>query len=77
MLITTGGHDDRVYPAHSYKFAAELQYRQQNAAPVLFKEKEGAGNAEALSVTRQIRSSADWLSFVYFHLRQVVVYEVK
>lgn len=77
MLITTGDHDDRVYPAHSYKFAAELQYRQQGAPPILFEEKKGTGNAEALSVSEQIRNSADWLSFVYFHLRQTVVYEIK
>lgn len=77
MMIITGDHDDRAYPAHSYKFAAELQYRQRGPLPILFEEKEGRGNAEALSVGREIRNSADWLSFVYFHLRQAVVYEVK
>lgn len=76
-LLTAGDRDDRVYPAHSYKFAAELQYRQKGPQPVLFLQREGEGNAEARTVTQEIRNRADWLSFMYFHLQQPVVYEIK
>jgi prolyl oligopeptidase len=44
MLITTGDHDDRVFPAHSYKFAAALQQAQGGDAPVLLNVHMNAGH---------------------------------
>ena len=44
MLIATGDHDDRVFPAHSYKFAAALQQAQAGSAPILLAVRQNAGH---------------------------------
>ena len=44
MLIVTGDHDDRVFPAHSYKFAATLQHAQAGDAPILLNVAANAGH---------------------------------
>lgn len=75
-LLLAGDHDDRVYPAHSFKFAAGLQSLQQGPLPVLFMSREHSGNGTGTPVSQAIRESADWLSFLYFHLQQPVVYEL-
>ncbi|MEA2718719.1 MAG: prolyl oligopeptidase [Candidatus Eremiobacteraeota bacterium] len=51
MLITTGDHDDRVLPAHSYKFAAALQQAQGGDAPILLRVTENAGHDYAAAGT--------------------------
>lgn len=76
-LVITGDKDDRVYPAHSYKFAAELQAKQKGQLPILLLVEKGAGELEYMPVDRKIRESADVLSFIFFQLKQPVVYEFK
>lgn len=44
VLVTTGDHDDRVFPAHSYKFAAALQSAQAGDAPILLRVAQNAGH---------------------------------
>ena len=55
MYITTGDHDDRVVPAHSYKFAAALQQAQAGDAPILLRVVENAGHDYAVAGTGAAR----------------------
>ena len=66
-LITTADHDDRVVPAHSFKYAATLQERQGGTAPVLIRieTKSGHGSSNTLKL---IESTADIYAFVMYHL---------
>lgn len=63
-LITTGDHDDRVVPAHSYKFAAELQRVQTGEAPVLIRIDTSAGHGAGKPTQKLIDETADWMSFL-------------
>ena len=67
-LISTADHDDRVVPAHSYKFAAALQKAQGGKAPVMIRieTRVGHGSGRALSLT--IEKLADQYSFLMHHL---------
>lgn len=63
-LVTTGDHDDRVVPAHSYKFAAELQRAQAGDAPILIRIDVSAGHGGGKPTTKMIEESADTLAFL-------------
>ncbi len=65
-LITTGDHDDRVVPAHSFKFAATLQSAQAQAGgkPVLIRIETRAGHGAGKPTTKLIEESADKLAFL-------------
>ncbi len=63
-LITTGDHDDRVVPAHSFKFAAALQHAQGGDAPVLLRVQTRAGHGAGKPVTLQIEEQADIHAFL-------------
>jgi prolyl oligopeptidase len=65
VLITTADHDDRVVPAHSFKFAAALQHAQAGPAPVLIRIETRAGHGTGKPVSKQIEESADELSFLW------------
>lgn len=65
-LITTGDHDDRVVPAHSFKFAAELQDKQGGDAPVLIRIETNAGHGAGTPVSKTIEQYADIFSFTLF-----------
>lgn len=67
-LITTGERDDRVVPAHSYKFAARLQEHQQGNAPVLINIFEHTGHGTGKSVSQQINEQADKWSFLFANI---------
>jgi prolyl oligopeptidase len=62
-LITTADHDDRVVPAHSFKFAAELQVCQAGPSPVLIRIDVNAGHGAGKSTQLQIAEWADVWSF--------------
>jgi len=64
-LITTGDHDDRVVPAHSFKFAARLQEYQQGAAPVLIRIETKAGHGAGKSTAQVIDEQADKWAFMF------------
>lgn len=70
-LITTGDHDDRVFPAHSFKFAATLQDNQQGDAPILIRIDENAGHGAGKPTSMKIAEATDKLSFVLFNLNVV------
>ena len=63
-LVTTGDHDDRVVPGHSYKFAAALQAAQVGTAPILIRIDVSAGHGLGKPVTKQIDEAADTISFL-------------
>jgi prolyl oligopeptidase len=62
-LITTGDHDDRVFPAHSFKFAAAMQNAQAGDAPVLIRIETRTGHGQGRPTTKQIELAADQLAF--------------
>jgi prolyl oligopeptidase len=62
-LITTSDHDDRVVPAHSYKFAAALQAAQAGDAPVLLRVEVQAGHGAGKPTSKVLVEAADRLAF--------------
>lgn len=67
-LITTGDHDDRVVPAHSYKFAAALQHVQSCEHPALIRVDTSAGHGMGKPLSKRIEERADVLAFFARHL---------
>jgi prolyl oligopeptidase len=63
-LITTADHDDRVVPAHSFKFAAALQAAQAGSAPVLIRIDTKAGHGAGKPTAKLIEEAADTLAFL-------------
>lgn len=63
-LVITADHDDRVVPAHSFKFAAALQQAQAGEGPVLIRIATRAGHGSGKPVSKQIDEAADELSFL-------------
>ncbi len=63
-FITTADHDDRVVPAHSFKFAAVLQERQGGDAPTLIRIQTNAGHG-SVSTTQQIELQTDMFAFAW------------
>jgi prolyl oligopeptidase len=63
-LVTTGDHDDRVVPGHSFKFAAALQAAQAGDAPVLVRIDTDAGHGAGKPVGKLIDERADVLAFL-------------
>ena len=62
-LITTGDHDDRVVPAHSFKFAAELQAKQAGVNPVMIRIETNAGHGAGTPTDKVIQQQADIFAF--------------
>ncbi|ADX67876.1 prolyl oligopeptidase family serine peptidase [Weeksella virosa] len=67
-LVTTGDHDDRVVPAHSYKFAAELQDKQGCKNPVLIRIETKAGHGAGRSTEVIINETADKFAFTLWNM---------
>lgn len=67
-LITTSDHDDRVVPAHSFKFAAHLQEKQAGNAPVLIRIETNAGHGAGIPVSKSIEQYADIFSFTLWNM---------
>ena len=67
-LITTGDHDDRVVPAHSFKFAAELQDKHQGSNPVLIRIETNAGHGAGTPVSKRIEQAADIFGFTLYNM---------
>jgi prolyl endopeptidase len=67
-LITTGDHDDRVVPAHSFKFAAELQAKQTGSNPILIRIETNAGHGAGTPVSKIIEQSADERAFTLWNM---------
>jgi prolyl oligopeptidase len=67
-LVTTGDHDDRVVPAHSFKFAAELQAKQAGTNPVLIRIETNAGHGAGKPVSKTIEEAADLQAFALYNM---------
>jgi len=67
-LVTTGDHDDRVVPAHSFKFAAQLQAKQAGTNPVLIRIETKAGHGAGTPVSKTIEQYADIFSFTLWNM---------
>lgn len=67
-LVITGDHDDRVVPAHSFKFIAELQFKQKGDAPVLVRIDSGGGHGAGKPLSMQIAEYSDMWTFVFANL---------
>jgi prolyl oligopeptidase len=68
-LITTADHDDRVVPAHSFKFAATLQENQQGDKPTLIRIDTSAGHGAGKPTSKMIEEAADMLSFMLWETK--------
>ncbi|WP_394343172.1 prolyl oligopeptidase family serine peptidase [Pedobacter psychroterrae] len=67
-LVTTADHDDRVVPAHSFKFAATLQKQQAGNAPVLIRIETNAGHGAGKPTDKAIEEVADRWAFMLYNM---------
>jgi len=67
-FITTGDHDDRVVPAHSFKFAAQMQAKQKGSNAVLIRIETKAGHGAGTPVSKTIDLNTDILSFTLWNM---------
>ncbi|WP_282079938.1 prolyl oligopeptidase family serine peptidase [Aquimarina algiphila] len=74
-LVTTGDHDDRVVPAHSFKFAAELQEKQSGDNPTLIRIETNAGHGAGTPVSKTIEQYADIFGFTLYNMGYEVLPE--
>jgi prolyl oligopeptidase len=74
-FIMTADHDDRVVPAHSFKFAAELQSKQQGNNPVLIRVETSAGHGAGKPTSKIIEENAEMLSFMLYNMNEDVIYK--
>ncbi|MBV8740818.1 MAG: S9 family peptidase, partial [Sinobacteraceae bacterium] len=63
-LITTADHDDRVFPAHSFKFAAAMQYADPHGQPILIRIESRAGHGSGTPIAKQIEETTDIYAFI-------------
>ncbi len=74
-MVTTADHDDRVVPAHSFKFAARLQAAQGGDNPVLIRIEKRAGHGAGKPTSKIIEEEADKWSFFFYNTNSPVIYE--
>ncbi len=67
-MVTTGDHDDRVVPAHSFKYAAELQAKQTGNNPTLIRIETNAGHGAGTPVSKTIEQYADIFGFTLYSM---------
>lgn len=76
-MITTADHDDRVVPAHSYKFAATMQKAQGCDNPILIRIDSDAGHGAGKPTSKRIEEATDMYSFMFWNTDTEVVLKVK
>lgn len=67
-MVTTGDHDDRVVPAHSFKFAARLQEYHKGTNPVLIRIETNAGHGAGKPTSKVIDEATDMWAFIMYNL---------
>jgi prolyl oligopeptidase len=70
-MVTTGDHDDRVVPAHSFKFAAALQAAQTGEKPALIRIETAAGHGAGKPTAKVIQEAADIMAFMFYNMNVV------
>ena len=73
-LVTTADHDDRVVPAHSFKFAARLQKAHKGDSPVLIRIETNAGHGAGKPTAKIIDEQADKWAFTFYNMNVPVKY---
>lgn len=68
IMITTADHDDRVVPAHSFKYAATLQAADTGDAPKLIRIESNAGHGAGKPMSKSIDENADIYSFIFYNM---------
>ncbi len=66
-LVTTGDHDDRVVPAHSFKFAAQMQHSDSGENPILIRIESNAGHGAGKPTSKKIDELTDTYSFLFYN----------
>tara|TARA_Y100001978_G_scaffold191260_1_gene195199 strand:- start:2831 stop:4918 length:2088 start_codon:yes stop_codon:yes gene_type:complete len=66
-LVLTGDHDDRVVPAHSYKFVAHLQEKHIGKNPTLIRIETNAGHGSGTPISKRIEEAADVMGFILYN----------
>jgi len=75
-MVLTADHDDRVVPAHSFKFAATLQEAQQGTNPILIRIESNQGHgASGASLSKTIEEYTDKYSFIFYNMGITPVYQ--
>ena len=67
-MVTTADHDDRVVPAHSFKFAAGLQEAHTGSTPVLIRIETDAGHGAGTPISKSIEQAADAYAFAWYNM---------
>jgi prolyl oligopeptidase len=67
-MVLTGDHDDRVVPAHSFKFIATLQEKHKGKSPVLVRIETDAGHGAGKPTGKVIEETADKWAFMFFNM---------
>ncbi len=75
ILITTADHDDRVVPAHSFKYAAALQNSNIGNKPHLIRVESNAGHGAGKPLDKTIEEAVDIFSFIFFNMGVEVKYK--
>jgi prolyl oligopeptidase len=63
-LISTADHDDRVFPAHSFKYAAAMQAAQEGTNPVLIRVETRAGHGGGMPLSKRVELAVDQFAFL-------------
>lgn len=74
ILVTTGDHDDRVVPAHSFKYAATLQEKYKGPHPILIRIETNAGHGAGKPTAKVIQEYTDVLAFMFYNLKITPIY---
>jgi len=69
VLVTTGDHDDRVVPAHSFKYIASLQNTYKGRNPVLIRIETNAGHGAGKPISKSIAEVADMWAFAFYNMK--------
>lgn len=68
ILVTTADHDDRVVPAHSFKYAATLQTASNGKNPALIRIDSKAGHGSGKPISKVLEEQADIYSFIMYNM---------
>lgn len=68
VMVTTADHDDRVVPAHSFKYMATLQEKYTGNNPVVIRIESNAGHGAGMPTSKQIEEYADIWSFIFYNM---------